>query len=52
MMLLNRKRIMPQPVTVSDCLLLHQMGYEVEISGGTVLRVKKKKKAPKQIQSA
>lgn len=39
----KRKAKMPIPVTVNDCLLLWQMGYEVEINNGKVTAVKKKK---------
>ena len=36
-----RKRKMPLPVTVNDCLLLWQMGYRVEINDGRVTAVVK-----------
>ncbi|AEY65389.1 hypothetical protein [Clostridium sp. BNL1100] len=38
------KKIMPKPVTLNDCLLVMQMGYEVEIDNGQVTRLIKKKK--------
>ncbi|MEG6613730.1 hypothetical protein V6C42_12820 [Pseudoclostridium thermosuccinogenes] len=38
-----RKKSMPIPVTLNDCLLLYQMGYEVEINDGKVIKVKKRK---------
>lgn len=34
----------PQPITVNDCLLLWQMGYEVEISNGQITKIKKARK--------
>lgn len=39
-----RKRKMPLPVTVNDCLLLWQMGYRVEINDGRVTAVVKEGK--------
>ena len=38
------RRKMPMPVTVGDCLLLHQMGYRVEINDGKVVAVAKENK--------
>lgn len=38
------KRIMPKPVTLNDCMLVMQMGYEVEIENCQVIRLIKKKK--------
>jgi hypothetical protein len=38
-----RKPKIPWPVTVNDCVLLWQMGYEVEIHNGQVKAVKKKR---------
>jgi hypothetical protein len=38
------KSAMPKPVTLSDCLLVMQMGYEVEVNNGEVTRLVKKKK--------
>jgi len=35
---------MPMPVTISDCLLLWQMGYRVEINDGKVMAVVKESK--------
>jgi len=37
---------MPMPVTVNDCLLLHQMGYNVEINNGEITKIKKIRKKP------
>ena len=38
------KTPMPLPVTLNDCLLLHQMGYRVEINDGRVTAVVKESK--------
>lgn len=35
---------MPKPVTLGDCMLVMQMGYEVEIDNGQVTKLIKKKK--------
>jgi len=35
---------MPMPVTLGDCVLLHQMGYKVEINDGKVVAVEKEDK--------
>ena len=35
------KRSMPLPVTVGDCLLVSQMGYEVEVNDGAVTSITK-----------
>jgi len=42
----NLKRDMPLPVTVGDCLLVNQMGYDVEINDGQIKKLVKKEKAP------
>lgn len=47
MMFWKRKPKMPWPVTVNDCVLLWQMGYEVEVSNGHVISIRKKKKRKK-----
>ncbi|MHB8061336.1 MAG: hypothetical protein ACYDG2_01695 [Ruminiclostridium sp.] len=39
---------MPLPVTVNDCLLVSQMGYEVVVNDGQVSKVIKKEKALKK----
>jgi len=39
-----RKKQMPKPVNLNDCMLLHQMGYSVQINDGKVVAVKKDKK--------
>ena len=44
--MIKLKREMPLPVTVDDCLLLNQMGYDVEVNDGQVKKVVKKEKAP------
>lgn len=38
------KKEMPKPVTLSDCILLFQMGYDVVLRNGKVLAVLKRKK--------
>lgn len=38
----NKQEIIPIPVTISDCNLLYQMGYEVEISNGCVSQISKR----------
>lgn len=40
----HKNKPMPMPVTVGDCLLLHQMGYRVEINDGRVTAVVKESK--------
>ncbi len=34
---------MPLPVTVNDCLLVDQMGYEVHVNDGCVTGIKRKR---------
>ena len=41
---MRRKMPMPMPVTVGDCLLLHQMGYRVVVHDGKVTAVAKENK--------
>jgi len=43
----KRKPKMPMPVTINDCLLLWQMGYEVHVHDGLVIAVTKRKSAYK-----
>ena len=38
-----RKKPIPMPVNLNDCLLLYQMGYEVEINNGQVTKIRKKR---------
>jgi len=38
------KKQMPKPVNLNDCVLLHQMGYRVEINDGRVTAVVKEEK--------
>jgi hypothetical protein len=38
-MLKLKKRRMPMPVIINDCVLLWQMGYRVEINDGKVEKV-------------
>ena len=38
------RRKMPMPETLNDCVLLHQMGYRVEINDGKVVAVAKENK--------
>jgi hypothetical protein len=40
----NVKKQMPKPVNLNDCVLLHQMGYRVEINDGKVTAVVKEGK--------
>jgi len=42
--LFMHKLKIPWPVTVNDCLLLHQMGYRVVIHDGKVIAVVKENK--------
>ncbi len=35
---------MPEPINLNDCVLLHQMGYRVEINDGKVKAVVKEGK--------
>jgi len=42
-----RKRPMPIPETLNDCVLLHQMGYRVEINDGRVIAVAREKRKRK-----
>jgi len=37
-----RKTQVPIPKTVSDCILLHQMGYSVEVNDGDTITVKRR----------
>ena len=39
-----RKKQMPKPVNLNDCILLWQMGYRVEINDGRVVNVIKEGK--------
>ena len=39
-----RKKPMPMPVNLNDCVLLWQMGYRVEINDGRVVNVIKEGK--------
>ena len=36
-----KKPRMPMPVTINDCLLLWQMGYEILCNDGKVVKVRK-----------
>lgn len=40
----HKNKPMPMPVTVGDCLLLHQMGYRVVVHDGKVVAVVKENK--------
>ncbi len=42
----------PEIVTVSDCLLANQMGYEVEVNNGIVSRISKGRKKKKHLLKA
>ena len=44
---INLKREMPLPVTVGDCLLVNQMGYDVEVNDGQVKKLVKKEREAK-----
>ena len=37
-----KKKEIPIPKTLSDCLLLQQMGYDTEINDGDTVTVKRK----------
>jgi len=39
-----KKKQMPKPVNLNDCVLLHQMGYAVVIHDGKVVNVIKEGK--------
>ena len=39
-----KKEKMPEPVNLNDCVLLHQMGYRVEIHDGKIVAVVKESK--------
>jgi len=39
-----KKDKMPEPINLNDCVLLHQMGYRVEINDGKVKAVVKEGK--------
>ena len=41
MLRMFKKQKMPMPVNLNDCVLLHQMGYRVEINDGRVAAVVK-----------
>lgn len=36
-----RRKPMPPPVTLNDCLLLWQMGYRTEVNDGRIVTVAK-----------
>lgn len=38
------KRLPPIPVNLGDCILMHQMGYEVEVNDGDTITIKRKNK--------
>jgi len=38
------KRLPPIPVNLDDCILMHQMGYEVEVNDGDTITIKHKNK--------
>ncbi len=40
--LFGRKPI-PMPVTLSDCYLLHQMGYDIEVNDGRISKIIRRK---------
>lgn len=39
---MRRKKI-PLPVTVNDCMLLWQMGYDIQINDGNIIKITKRK---------
>ena len=47
-----RKRPMPIPETLNDCVLLWQMGYRVEINDGKVMAVVKESKKKNGLKAA
>ena len=38
------KGLPPIPVNLGDCILMHQMGYEVEVNDGDTITIKHKNK--------
>lgn len=42
-----RRKPMPPPVTLNDCVLLHQMGYRVEVNDGRFIAVAREKRKRK-----
>ena len=45
------KRSMPLPVTVGDCLLVSQMGFEVEVNDGVVKSIKNTNSLSERLKS-
>ena len=43
---------MPEPINLNDCVLLHQMGYRVEINDGKVKAVVKEGKKKNGLKAA
>lgn len=41
--MLKMKEI-PIPKTLSDCILLHQMGYDTEVNDGQIITIRKGRK--------
>ena len=39
-----KKKKMPMPVTLNDCVLLWQMGYSIQINDGRVVEIRKEKR--------
>jgi len=38
-----RHKKIPLPVTVNDCMLLWQMGYNIQINDGNIIKITKRK---------
>jgi hypothetical protein len=36
------KRLPPIPVNLGDCILMHQMGYTVEVNDGDTITIKRR----------
>ena len=41
---MKRRKQIPMPKTLNDCVLLYQMGYRVEVNDGKVMAVVKESK--------
>lgn len=42
---------LPKPATVDDCILLWQMGYDVQIDNGRISSIEKKKAVSLELHS-
>lgn len=39
---MRKRKEVPVPETLSDCVLLHQMGYDIEIDNGDTITIKRR----------